>query len=134
MGGVKGGGEIFVMDMGDPVKIIDLAKDMIRLSGLNEEDIKIVYTGLRPGEKLHEELVTENESALPTQHEKLRITLSYQVDEQWLAALMAWFAEQPALNDEEVRLALAKWVPEYSDKRTDNQSAPEERMEASIMP
>lgn len=133
MGGVKGGGEIFVMDMGDPVKIIDLAKDMIRLSGLNEEDIKIVYTGLRPGEKLHEELVTENESALPTQHEKLRITLSYQVDEQWLAALMAWFAEQPALNDEEVRLALAKWVPEYSDKRTDNQSAPEERMEASIM-
>lgn len=116
MGGVKGGGEIFVMDMGDPVKIVDLAKDMIRLSGLTEEDVKIVYTGLRPGEKLHEELSTENESTLPTQHEKLRITLSYQVDEQWLTSLLAWFAEQPALSDEEVKKTLARWVPEYSDK------------------
>lgn len=122
MGGVKGGGEIFVMDMGDPVRIADLAKDMIRLSGLTEEDIKIVYTGLRPGEKLHEELATENESTLPTQHEKLRITLSYQVDEQWLAALITWFAKQPMLKDEEVKQAIVKWVPEYSNKRTGDQS------------
>ncbi|SDY76857.1 nucleoside-diphosphate sugar epimerase/dehydratase [Nitrosomonas sp. Nm33] len=122
MGGVKGGGEIFVMDMGDPVRIVDLAKDMIRLSGLTEEDIKIIYTGLRPGEKLHEELATENESTLPTQHEKLRITLSYQVDEQWLASLIAWFAKQPALKDEEIKEALVKWVPEYSNKRISDQS------------
>lgn len=126
MGGVKGGGEIFVMDMGDPVKIVDLAKDMIRLSGLSEEDIKIVYTGLRPGEKLHEELATENESALPTQNEKLRITLSYQVDELWLASLNAWFAKQSALNDEEVKLALAEWVPEYSVKRAHDQNLSEQ--------
>ncbi|MCW5600097.1 nucleoside-diphosphate sugar epimerase/dehydratase [Nitrosomonas sp.] len=123
MGGVKGGGEIFVMDMGDPVKIVDLAKDMIRLSGLSEEDIKIVYTGLRPGEKLHEELATENESTVPTQHEKLRITLSDQVNEQWLDSLVDWFATQRVLNDDEVKLALAKWVPEYSDRKVDEQSA-----------
>lgn len=123
MGGVKGGGEIFVMDMGDPVKIVDLAKDMIRLSGLSEEDIKIVYTGLRPGEKLHEELATENESTVPTQHEKLRITLSDQVNEQWLDSLVDWFATQRVLNDDEVKSALAKWVPEYSDRKVDEQSA-----------
>ncbi|HBZ31211.1 MAG TPA: polysaccharide biosynthesis protein [Nitrosomonas nitrosa] len=122
MGGVKGGGEIFVMDMGDPVKIVDLAKDMIRLSGLSEEDIKIVYTGLRPGEKLHEELATENESTVPTQHEKLRITLSDQVNEQWLDSLVDWFATQRVLNDDEVKSALAKWVPEYSDRKVDEQS------------
>lgn len=123
MGGVKGGGEIFVMDMGDPVKIVDLAKDMIRLSGLSEEDFKIVYTGLRPGEKLHEELATENESTVPTQHEKLRITLSDQVNEQWLDSLVDWFATQRVLDDDEVKSALAKWVPEYSDRKVDEQSA-----------
>lgn len=119
MGGIKGGGEIFVMDMGDPIKIVDLAKDMIRLSGLSEEEIKITYTGLRSGEKLHEELVTKNESTLPTQHEKLQITLSHPVDEQWLALFITWLAKQPALSDTEVRLALTKWVPEYSDKNSE---------------
>ncbi len=68
------GGEIFVFDMGDPVKIDDLAKEMIRLSGLKiEEDIKIIYTGLRPGEKLYEELLASKENTLPTHHEKIMI-------------------------------------------------------------
>ncbi len=121
MRGTEIGGDIFVMDMGDPVKIVDLAKDMIRLSGLNEEDIKIVFTGLRPGEKLHEELAGENESTLPTPHEKLRITQSCPADEQWLTNLLAWFAEQSALSDEEVRSALTKWVPEYFGQQPVNQ-------------
>ncbi len=68
------GGEIFVFDMGRPIKIVDLAHQMIRLSGLvPEKDIKIVFTGLRPGEKLYEELLTNNENTLPTHHPKIKI-------------------------------------------------------------
>ena len=68
------GGEIFVFDMGEPVKIIDLAKEMIRLSGLKlNEDIDITYTGLRPGEKLYEELLASAENNLPTYHDKIMV-------------------------------------------------------------
>lgn len=68
------GGEIFVFDMGKPVKIANLATQMIELAGLvPEKDIKIVYTGLRPGEKLYEELLNEKETTLPTHHEKIKI-------------------------------------------------------------
>ncbi len=68
------GGEIFIFDMGKSVRIIELAKKMIRLAGLvPNEDIKIEYTGLRPGEKLYEELLNDNENTLPTHHEKIMI-------------------------------------------------------------
>ncbi|MCW3804122.1 polysaccharide biosynthesis protein [Plebeiibacterium marinum] len=68
------GGEIYVFDMGEPVKIDDLAKEMIRLSGLKlGEDIEIAYTGLRPGEKLYEELLANKENTLPTHHDKIMI-------------------------------------------------------------
>lgn len=68
------GAEIFVFDMGKPVKIVDLALKMIRLAGLTpDEDIRIVYTGLRPGEKLYEELLNAEEKTLPTHHEKIKI-------------------------------------------------------------
>ncbi len=114
MGGLKGGGEIFVMDMGDPVKIIDLARDMIRLSGLGEDDIRIVYTGLRPGEKLHEELLSANENTVPTPHTKLRIAQAPEVNEQWLTAFVERFEKIEALSDKDAREELTKWVPEYS--------------------
>ena len=69
------GGEIFVFDMGEPVKIVDLAERMIRLSGFEPDiDIKIVYTGLRPGEKLYEELLSDGTKTLPTHHEKIMIS------------------------------------------------------------
>lgn len=69
------GGEIFVFDMGEPVKIVDLARRMIKLSGFDPEiDIKIVYTGLRPGEKLYEELLSDNATTMPTHHEKIMIS------------------------------------------------------------
>lgn len=68
------GGEIFVFDMGEPVKIIDLARRMIKLSGLEPDlDIKIEFTGLRPGEKLYEELLSNKENTLPTYHKKIFI-------------------------------------------------------------
>jgi FlaA1/EpsC-like NDP-sugar epimerase len=74
--GIMGsGGEIFIFDMGEPVKIIDLALKMIKLAGLQpEKDIKIIYTGLRPGEKLYEELLNQGESTMPTYHEKIKIS------------------------------------------------------------
>lgn len=65
------GGEIFVLDMGEPVRIVDLAKDLIRLSGLQPEEIEIAFTGLRPGEKLYEELYFEDEEMQPTPHPKV---------------------------------------------------------------
>ena len=67
------GGEIFVLDMGEPVKIVDLARDMIRLAGLPVEAIEIVSCGIRPGEKLCEELYFDDEETLPTPHKKLRV-------------------------------------------------------------
>ena len=66
------GGEIFVLEMGEPVKIVDLARDLIRLSGLPEDSIEISFTGVRPGEKLYEELYFDDEETLPTAHPKLR--------------------------------------------------------------
>jgi FlaA1/EpsC-like NDP-sugar epimerase len=68
------GGQICVLEMGEPVKIVDLAQNLIRLSGLRpEDDIKIEFTGMRPGEKLYEELNTMLEDTVPTAHEKIRI-------------------------------------------------------------
>jgi FlaA1/EpsC-like NDP-sugar epimerase len=67
------GGEIFVLDMGEPVKIVDLARDLIRLSGFSEEEIEIAYTGIRPGEKLFEELSTTAEEMTKTRHPKIFI-------------------------------------------------------------
>ena len=69
---------------------------------------------MRPGEKLHEELLADDENTLPTPHPKLRIAQARQVDKKWLTALLAWLDEHPALSDEEVRRELPRWVPEYS--------------------
>ena len=107
------GGEIFVLDMGEPVKIVDLAKDLIRLSGLTEEDIRIEFTGLRQGEKLYEELLADNEHTLPTPHPKLRIAQACAVDAAWLENLLAWVGERASQDDDDVKRALMQWVPEY---------------------
>ena len=108
------GGEIFVLDMGEPVKIVDLAKDLIRLSGMAEDEIRIEFTGLRPGEKLYEELLADNEHTLPTPHPKLRIAQAREVNAAWVEDLLAWVDARATQNDAEVKHALAQWVPEYT--------------------
>ena len=109
----QAGGEIFVLDMGEPVKIVDLARDMIRLSGFTEDDIRIEFTGLRPGEKLYEELLADGEATLPTPHPKLRIAKpSAPPDQRWLADLEQWLAV-PSRAEAEVKQGLRARVSEY---------------------
>jgi len=110
------GGEVFVMDMGEPVKIVDLARDMIRLSELSENEIRIVYTGLRPGEKLFEELLADDEHTRPTPHPKLRIAKAREVDPGWLEGLLGWLGQDRIPTDSEVRRDLKRWVPEYQSQ------------------
>ncbi len=107
------GGEIFVLDMGEPVKIVDLARDMIRLSGFSDDDIRIEFTGLRPGEKLFEELLSDDEHTLTTPHPKLRIARARAVDAAWLAELQEILISRATLDDAEARSLLRQWVPEY---------------------
>ncbi len=107
------GGEIFVLDMGEPVKIAELAKLMIRLSGADEDRIRIEYTGLRPGEKLYEELLADDESTLPTPHPKLRVAKARAAQAGGYAECLAFLAG-PGLHDETtVKRRLQAWVPEY---------------------
>ena len=108
------GGEIFVLDMGEPVRIVDLARDMIRLSGLDENDVKIVFTGLRPGEKLFEEVLAAGEHTLATPHPKLRIARAREVEPAWLEHVLQWLS-QPPPEDWKVRAELQSRVPEYSN-------------------
>ena len=106
-------GSIFVLDMGEPVRIAELARDLIRLSGFAEDEIGIAYTGLRPGEKLFEELLADDETTLPTPHPKLRVARTGLMhDAAWLQALHAWLM-QPQCDEAELKTALQGWVPEY---------------------
>jgi FlaA1/EpsC-like NDP-sugar epimerase len=88
-GAMGGRGQVYVLDMGEPVKIYDLAKQMIRLSGRNEDDIPIIFTGARPGEKVHEVLWNEGEAVGPTSHPKIMRAARPQIDAAWLEEALA---------------------------------------------
>jgi FlaA1/EpsC-like NDP-sugar epimerase len=88
-GAMGGRGQVYVLDMGEPVKIYELAKQMIRLSGRNEDDIPIVFTGARAGEKVHEVLWNEGEAVGPTSHPKIMRAARPQIDAAWLEEALA---------------------------------------------
>jgi len=114
-GAMGEGGEIFVLDMGEPMLIRELAEQMIRLSGLAPgKDVEIVYTGLRPGEKLFEEVFHAEESLRATSHPKLKLAASRRIDLEWLRAELARLEEAAASRDLDSLIAhLQTLVPEY---------------------
>jgi FlaA1/EpsC-like NDP-sugar epimerase len=114
------GGEIFVLDMGEPVKIASLAADMIRLSGLQPDEIKIEYVGLRPGEKLYEELLADDEHTMPTPHEKLRIAQARRSDADWVKKMLGWIESSTNADENLLKAELAVWVEEYSPQIQSN--------------
>jgi FlaA1/EpsC-like NDP-sugar epimerase len=108
------GGEVLVLDMGEPVKIVDLARDMIRLSGADPNQIRVVFTGLRPGEKLFEEPLASGETTLPTPHPKLRIAQALPAHRDAVEQMVGWLERDRAAGDAEVRAWLKTWIPEYA--------------------
>ncbi len=110
------GGEVFVLDMGEPVRILDLARNLILLSGLRPDlDIRIEFTGIRPGEKLYEELSTILEDTLPTSHEKIRIFAGNGLPEQRMSAYLALLREICAARDlARLIVSLKDIIPDYN--------------------
>jgi FlaA1/EpsC-like NDP-sugar epimerase len=107
-------GQVLVLDMGEPVKIVDLARDMIRLSGHSIENIPIQFTGLRPGEKLYEELLADADTTIPTPIAQLRLAVLEGRDEDVRALIDHLMSPAAAtLTDADVREALTRTVPEY---------------------
>jgi FlaA1/EpsC-like NDP-sugar epimerase len=112
------GGEIFVLDMGEPVKIADLARDLIKLSGLEPDvDIKIEYSGLRPGEKLYEELLMDEIALTSTEHKKIFVEKPMNYDMKYLESSIDEFKNVIDKNDEEIFKLMEEKVPTYKRKK-----------------
>lgn len=117
-GAMAKGGEIFILDMGKPVKIVDLARDLIRLSGLEpDKDIKIEFTGLRPGEKLYEELLMDEEGIKTTSHKKIFIGKPMDIDYEELKNHIVELYKNIETDDEAVFDGVEALVPTYNRKK-----------------
>ncbi len=128
------GGEIFVFDMGEPVKIADLARQMIKLSGYEpDKDIQIEYTGLRPGEKLYEELLTDHEKTLPTYNAKVKIAEVADFDhEATLSKIVSLLNSCEKLDDKELVKKLSAIVPEFQSSNHLYETSPKDSKEDSV--
>jgi len=112
------GGEIFVLEMGDPVKIDDMARNLIRLSGYTPDvDIKIVYTGLRPGEKLYEELLMDEEGLKETENKLIHIGKPIEMDDEWFSFRIHELENACVEESDRIRELVAELVPTYHYRR-----------------
>ena len=113
-GGMAHGGEIFILDMGEPVKIVDLAKGLIQLQGLTPDvDIKIEFTGLREGEKMYEELLMDEESTLPTENQSIMISTGQEISYDQVASKLDELENALSATDGEAIRMLEQAVPTY---------------------
>ncbi len=123
-GAMGNGGEIYVFDMGRPIKIVELARNMIRLSGLQPDvDIKISYTGLRPGEKLFEELLNSSENSLQTHHPRIMIAKVNRIEHEVISNQLTELKQLLKLEDEfKIVAHLKKIVPDYQSSNSKYES------------
>jgi FlaA1/EpsC-like NDP-sugar epimerase len=115
-GAMGEGHEIFILKMGAPIRIIDLARDFIKLHGLEpDKDVEIVFTGLRPGEKLYEELISEGEGIVPTQHEKIMVLRGNGFDHDIVVKQVTELIDVANTFDiDEIKKRIKEIIPEYS--------------------
>ena len=118
-GAMGNGGEVFILDMGEPIKILDLVYDLIRLSGLEvDRDIKIEFTGLAPGEKLYEELLTAEEGVTATKHQRIFVAQPETIDQHKLLAQVTELRQlADQLDNEKIIQKLQQIVPTYQPNR-----------------
>jgi FlaA1/EpsC-like NDP-sugar epimerase len=137
-GAMGEGGEIFIFDMGESVRIFDLAKNMIKLSGLNyPEDIDIVITGLRPGEKLYEELLANGENTMPTYHKKIKISKVRELDYALVRSKIDELCVTNMFFGENTVKLMKTIVPEFLSRNSelcdlDNKEQPREREKQTL--
>ncbi|HUG22085.1 polysaccharide biosynthesis protein, partial [Piscinibacter sp.] len=126
-GAIGESGQVLVLDMGEPVRIVDLARDMIRMAGHSPQDIEIVFSGLRPGEKLYEELLADADATLPTPVPRIHLARIGSSGADIVPALQNWLAGQPSgASDADVQQFLAGLVAEYTRSQTSSRHAPAE--------
>jgi FlaA1/EpsC-like NDP-sugar epimerase len=119
-GALGNGGEVFVLDMGEPVRIVDLASDLIGLCGLEvDRDIEIKFTGMRPGEKLYEEMFFHEENASPTDHPKVLRAKKTGIPDGLMKLVERLIAAAPNTDSEELREMLITLVPDFQRQSTE---------------